>query len=51
MSETDIEQKLLGCATPIVGFIRDGVFLLDVRTLQTEDFPLIAEVIRSLQPD
>ena len=40
-----LEEMLRNRDVPIIGRIHEGRFLLDVRTLQTEDFPLIAEAL------
>ena len=41
-----LEEKLRRNATPIIGRIHDGLYLLDVRTLREEDFPVIAEALK-----
>ena len=40
-----LEEKLRRNATPIIGRIHDGKFLLDVRTLFESDFPVILEAL------
>ena len=42
----DLEEKLRLGNPPIIGRIHEGSYLLDVRTLFEEDFPVIAEAIR-----
>ena len=41
-----LEQKLRLGLHPIIGLIRSDRYLLDVRTLRTEDFPIIVEAVR-----
>jgi len=43
---TSLERKLRLGTVPIVGRIHDGMYLLDVRTLREEDFPLIADTLK-----
>ena len=40
-----LEEKLRRNATPIIGRIHEGKFLLDVRTLFEPDFPVIVEAL------
>lgn len=42
----DLEQKLRLGLRPIIGRIHNDAYLLDVRTLWEEDFPVIADAIR-----
>ena len=41
-----LEEKLRLGRTPIIGRIHDGRYLLDVRTLWAEDFPIIVEAVK-----
>ena len=41
-----LEARLRGGSVPIIGRIHEGKFLLDVRTLFEEDFPLIVQTLR-----
>lgn len=41
-----LEQKLRLGPHPIIGRIHEGKYLLDVRTLREEDFPLIVQAVR-----
>lgn len=41
-----LEQKLRLGLHPIIGLIRSDRYLLDVRTLRAEDFPIIVEAVR-----
>ena len=41
-----LEARLRGGSVPIIGRIHEGKFLLDVRTLFEEDFPLIVQALR-----
>ena len=41
-----LEEKLRLGATPIIGRIHDGQYLLDVRTLWEDDFPVIVEAVK-----
>ena len=41
-----LEAQLRGGIVPIIGRIHEGKFLLDVRTLFEEDFPLIVQALR-----
>ena len=41
-----LEEKLRLGATPIIGRIHEGQYLLDVRTLWEEDFPIIVEAVK-----
>ena len=43
---TALERKLRTGLHPIVGMIRSDRYLLDVRTLREEDFPIIAEAVK-----
>lgn len=43
---TALEQKLRLGMQPIIGRIHEDRYLLDVRTLWEEDFPVIVTVIR-----
>ena len=40
-----LEEKLRRNATPIIGRIHEGKFLLDVRTLFESDFPILVEAL------
>lgn len=42
----ELEQKLRSGLRPIIGRIHNDAYLLDVRTLWEEDFPVIADAIR-----
>ena len=42
----DLEEKLRLGETAIVGRIHDGKYLLDVRTLRLDDFPVIVEAVK-----
>ena len=42
-SPTEIEKHFRSAPTPIIGRIRDGRFILDVRTIETGDFSLVAD--------
>ena len=41
-----LEEKLRLGPTPIIGRIHEGQYLLDVRTLWEEDFPIIREAVK-----
>ena len=41
-----LEQTLRLGATPIIGRIHEGKYLLDVRTLFESDFPRIVEILK-----
>lgn len=41
-----LEEKLRLGAIPIIGRIHEGQYLLDVRTLWVEDFPIIVEAVK-----
>ena len=41
-----LEEKLRLGPTPIIGRIHEGQYLLDVRTLWEEDFPIIVEAVK-----
>lgn len=43
----DLEVHLRSRTVPVIGRIEKDRFLLDLRTLQNEDFPLILEALRS----
>ena len=43
---THLEEALRKGRHPIIGRIHEGMYLLDVRTLFEEDFPIIAEALR-----
>lgn len=46
----ELEQKLRTGLHPIIGRIHNGQYLLDVRTLWEEDFPVIVDSIREARP-
>jgi L-seryl-tRNA(Ser) seleniumtransferase len=45
-----IEKRLRTCATPVIGRIAKGAFLLDVRTICADDLPLLAAGLGCLVP-
>lgn len=48
MSLQDLRLRLLQSTPPIVGRIEQNMFMLDVRTLDTEEFFLIEEILKSI---
>jgi L-seryl-tRNA(Ser) seleniumtransferase len=48
MSPHDIEARFRTAPVPVIGRISGGRFLLDLRTLQEEDLPYLADAIRTL---
>jgi len=48
MSAGEIETRLRRAATPVIGRIAKGVFLLDVRTIMDDDLPLLASALEGL---
>ena len=47
-SVMELEAQLRGCEIPIIGRISQGRLLLDVRTVEEDDFPYIAKNLRCL---
>jgi len=43
-----LEEALRTGVRPIIGRIHEGRYLLDVRTLQEEDFPVIVEALKEV---
>lgn len=43
MSETELEEKFRTGPVPILGRIKKGKYMLDVRTIAEEDFEHVAE--------
>ena len=43
---TNLEEKLRQGQHPIIGRIHNDAYLLDVRTLWEQDFPIIVEAVR-----
>ena len=43
-----IKQKLLSTTPPVVGRIENDMFMLDVRTLDEEDYPLLADIFQHI---
>ena len=48
MPPHEIEARFRGAPVPVIGRISSDRFLLDLRTLQDEDLPYIASVLRTL---
>jgi len=48
LSAGEIEERLRRAATPVIGRIARGVFLLDVRTVMDDDLPLVAAALEGL---
>ena len=48
MSSRHLEERLRSCAIPVIGRIRRERFLLDLRTIPEEDFPVLIGALRSL---
>jgi L-seryl-tRNA(Ser) seleniumtransferase len=48
LSAGEIEAKLRGGVTPVIGRIAKGVFLLDVRTVMDDDLPLLESALEGL---
>ena len=48
MSVHEIEARFRAAPVPVIGRISGGRFLLDLRTLQEEDVPYVAEALKSL---
>jgi hypothetical protein len=47
-SAGDLKQALARRAVPIVGYVKDAAFYLDVRTFLPQDFPLLQEALNEL---
>ncbi len=45
---TDLRQKLLSSSPPLVGRIEDDKFMLDVRTLEDEEFQIIGKILKNI---
>ncbi|RJP84091.1 MAG: L-seryl-tRNA(Sec) selenium transferase [Desulfobacteraceae bacterium] len=45
MSADAIEKKMRKNDPPIIGRIEDGIFLMDMRTVQTDELPIIAHAL------
>ncbi len=48
LSPGEIEARLRRAATPVVGRISRGLFLLDVRTIMDDDLPFVAAALEGL---
>lgn len=51
MSPNQLERALLRAKTPVIGRIQRNSFLLDVRTIQDDDLPLLAAALNTLQDE
>ncbi len=50
MSANEVEERLRCAATPVIGRIAKGAFLLDLRTILDDDLPLLSEGLSELCP-
>jgi L-seryl-tRNA(Ser) seleniumtransferase len=48
LSANALELRLRGGDPPIIGRIEDDAFVMDVRTLQADEFPLIESALASI---
>jgi L-seryl-tRNA(Ser) seleniumtransferase len=48
LGANDIEKRLRSAAVPVVGRIENDLFLLDLRTIATDELPLIADALAGL---
>lgn len=48
MTAHALEEKLRLCSDPIIGRIQDNEYLLDPRTLQDRDYPVIAKQLQHI---
>jgi len=47
-STSIVRQKLLSTTPPVIGRIENDMFMLDVRTLEEKDYPLLANIFQSI---
>jgi len=48
ISPHQLEERLRKLAMPVVGFVRSDLFLLDIRTIQEDDLPHIADAFQAV---